>query len=143
MEGVNAGRETIPFSRFDGKRCAQGLESLRSYRTEWDEKARAFNGNGSGGGTRLVARMFRFSDLVKWWEVFAQRPIVDRTGLSGNFDLVVDYQPEDSTAPDGAALPRVAFREALEKQLGLRLEPAKAKVEVLVIDRFHKVPADN
>jgi phage terminase large subunit len=42
MEGVNAGRETIPFSRFDGKRCAQGLESLRSYRTEWDEKARAF-----------------------------------------------------------------------------------------------------
>jgi phage terminase large subunit len=42
MEGVNAGRETIPFARFDGKRCAQGLESLRSYRTEWDEKARAF-----------------------------------------------------------------------------------------------------
>jgi phage terminase large subunit len=42
MEGVNAGRKTIPFARFDGKRCAQGLESLRSYRTEWDEKARAF-----------------------------------------------------------------------------------------------------
>ena len=32
----------IPFARFDAKRCAQGLESLRSYRTEWDEKARAF-----------------------------------------------------------------------------------------------------
>jgi phage terminase large subunit len=42
MEGVNAGRKTIPFARFDVKRCAQGLESLRSYRTEWDEKARAF-----------------------------------------------------------------------------------------------------
>jgi phage terminase large subunit len=42
MEGVNAGRKTIPFARFDAKRCAQGLESLRSYRTEWDEKARAF-----------------------------------------------------------------------------------------------------
>ena len=36
MEGVNAGRKTIPFARFDAKRCAQGLESLRSYRTEWD-----------------------------------------------------------------------------------------------------------
>src|ERR1700722_10036200 len=42
MEGVNAGRKTIPFARFDAKRCAQGLEALRSYRTEWDEKARAF-----------------------------------------------------------------------------------------------------
>jgi hypothetical protein len=42
MEGVNAGRKTIPFARFDAKRCAQGLESLRAYRTEWDEKARAF-----------------------------------------------------------------------------------------------------
>jgi phage terminase large subunit len=42
MEGINAGRKTIPFARFDAKRCAQGLEALRSYRTEWDEKARAF-----------------------------------------------------------------------------------------------------
>ena len=42
MDGINAGRKTIPFARFDTKRCAQGLECLRSYRTEWDEKARAF-----------------------------------------------------------------------------------------------------
>ena len=42
MEGVNAGRKTIPFARFDKERCAQGLECLRSYRTEWDEEARAF-----------------------------------------------------------------------------------------------------
>jgi hypothetical protein len=38
----NAGRKTIHFARFDAKRCAPGLESLRVYRTEWDEKARAF-----------------------------------------------------------------------------------------------------
>ena len=42
MDGINAGRKTIPFARFDAKRCAQGLEALRSHRTEWDEKARAF-----------------------------------------------------------------------------------------------------
>ena len=42
MDGINAARKTIPFARFDAKRCAQGLESLRSYRTEWDEKTRAF-----------------------------------------------------------------------------------------------------
>jgi len=42
MDGINAGRKTIPFARFDKKRTAQGLEALRAYRTEWDEKARAF-----------------------------------------------------------------------------------------------------
>ena len=42
MEGVNAGRKTIPLARFETKRCAQGLERLRAYRVEWDEKARAF-----------------------------------------------------------------------------------------------------
>ena len=42
MDGINAGRKTIPFARFDKERTAQGVESLRSYRTEWDEKTRAF-----------------------------------------------------------------------------------------------------
>lgn len=42
IEGVNAARKTISLARFDKNRCAQGLEALRSYRTEWDEKPRAF-----------------------------------------------------------------------------------------------------
>jgi hypothetical protein len=41
MDGINAGRKTIPFARFDAKRCVQGLESLRAYRTEWDAEALA------------------------------------------------------------------------------------------------------
>jgi uncharacterized protein (TIGR03435 family) len=43
----------------------------------------------------------------------------------------------------GAYLPKVTFPEGVEKQLGLRLEPRKAKVDVLVIDRFDKVPSEN
>ena len=42
MDGINAGRKTIPLARFDKKNTAQGCEALRAYRTEWDEKARAF-----------------------------------------------------------------------------------------------------
>ena len=55
MEGVNSGRKTIPFARFDAKRCAQGLEALRSYRTERDEKARASRRRPSTTG-RLTGR---------------------------------------------------------------------------------------
>lgn len=42
MDGINAGRLTIPLARFDRVRCGQGLECLREYKTEWDEKARVF-----------------------------------------------------------------------------------------------------
>ena len=56
MDGINAGRKTIPLARFDKERCKQGLESLRSYRTEWDEKARAFKKTPNTTGPR-TARM--------------------------------------------------------------------------------------
>jgi uncharacterized protein (TIGR03435 family) len=121
------------------------------------EKARAYSVTTADGGYRLVARMLSFFDIVKWWERFAQRPLVDHTGLTGNFDFVLQFSRDeaqsqlsaaaDSTppgiAPGGAYLPNVPFREAVEKQLGLRLEPRKTKVDVLVMDKFNKVPSEN
>jgi uncharacterized protein (TIGR03435 family) len=121
------------------------------------EKATAFSVPTADGGYRLVARMFRFFDIVKWWERFAQRPIIDHTGLVGNFDFVLEFAPDEpqsqspagisspstGIAPGGASFPKVTLPEAVQKQLGLRLEPRKAKVDVLVIERFNKVPSEN
>lgn len=42
MDGINAGRLTIPHARFDAKRCAKGLDCLREYKAEWDAQARVF-----------------------------------------------------------------------------------------------------
>ena len=42
MDGVNAGRKTIPVARFDMERCAKGLECLREYKAEWDQVSRVF-----------------------------------------------------------------------------------------------------
>ena len=63
MDGINAGRKTIPFARFDAKRCAQGLESLRSYRTEWDEKARAFKKTPEHNWASHAADAWRYLSL--------------------------------------------------------------------------------
>lgn len=115
------------------------------------EKARAYSATPPEGGYRLVARMFRFSEIVKWWERFAQRPIVDETGLSGNFDLLLEIPlsecqsaaPVSTTAeavPTTACPPKFTFTEAVQQQLGLKLEPGKAKVDVLVVDRFDRMP---
>ncbi len=42
MDGINAVRQTIPSMWFDAIKCADGLEALRQYRSEFDEKAKTF-----------------------------------------------------------------------------------------------------
>jgi uncharacterized protein (TIGR03435 family) len=68
------------------------------------------------------------------------RPVMNRTGLMGEFDLDLTYAPELIAAPEAAALPGLAT--ALQDQLGLKLEAARGAVEVLVIDRA-AMPAEN
>ncbi len=113
------------------------------------EKATAYSANTPEGGFRLVARMTRFSDIVRWWERFAQMPIVDRTGLSGYFDFVLELPPNEPQSQSPDAVPASAtplwftFPGAVEKQLGLRLDRRKEKADVLVVDRFDKLPSEN
>lgn len=133
-----------------------GLRMKEAEPLRQGEKATANSATAPDGSSRLVARMTRFSDIVTWWERFAQMPIVDRTGLSGNFDFVLEFppnKPQDAVSADGSGPPniasvgstplRVTFPEAVEKQLGLRLEHRKEKADVLVVDRFDKVPSEN
>lgn len=42
MDGINAARLTLPRCRFDAVKCRDGLEALRQYRADYDEKTRAF-----------------------------------------------------------------------------------------------------
>jgi uncharacterized protein (TIGR03435 family) len=63
-------------------------------------------------------------------------PVIDRTGIEGEFDFKVDYAVGDN--PDsGIPLPI-----AIQEQLGLKLERAKGPVETLVVDRAAK-PSSN
>jgi len=68
-------------------------------------------------------------------------PVLDMTGLKGFYNLKLDWvsepRPGDGDAPAGALLP-----EALQDQLGLKLEHRKAPVEVLVVDKAEKVPVE-
>jgi uncharacterized protein (TIGR03435 family) len=68
-----------------------------------------------------------------------ERPIIDRTGLTGKYDfeLKLKPSPEGPTGPSGESL-----FTAIEEQLGLKLEPIKAVVEILVIDRAERPSAN-
>lgn len=72
------------------------------------------------------------------------RPVIDRTGLPGAFDIHLEWEsdPPTSPAPDGRAAsdpsPHTAIMVAMREQLGLRLDPGKGTREFLVIDRVEK-----
>lgn len=67
-----------------------------------------------------------------------ERPVVDNTGLQGNYDFMVEWTPDlaDSDSPGPSLF------TALREQLGLRLEATKGPVEVIVVDGAEK-PSEN
>jgi uncharacterized protein (TIGR03435 family) len=92
-----------------------------------------------------VAGLFRFggfplSRLVTPLCAQAGRMVIDRTGLTGNWDFDLRYAAEQPAPLAGAPAPAAdpdtpSLFTALREQLGLRLESTRGSVDVLVIDR--------
>jgi uncharacterized protein (TIGR03435 family) len=81
------------------------------------------------------------------WQLAAavKRPVIDKTGLSGTYDVhlrwLVDPAPGDAPGPSPElGVPSIA--DALEKQLGLKLESGRGPVEYLVVDHVER-PSEN
>ncbi len=71
------------------------------------------------------------------------RPVIDRTGLSGRYDFVVAYKGRwDRDRPADDLDPMPPMDRALEEQLGLKVEPAKGPITMLVIDHIEKPSAN-
>lgn len=68
------------------------------------------------------------------------RIVVDKTGIEGKYSLNLKWTP-DGTVADSDQAP-LSIYTALQEQLGLKLEPQKGPVEVLVIDRV-EMPSEN
>jgi uncharacterized protein (TIGR03435 family) len=64
------------------------------------------------------------------------RPVFDMTGLTGVFDVTLDFEAEDKSAADADS--GQSIFTALQEQLGLKLEPRRGPVETLVIDQVVK-----
>ena len=66
------------------------------------------------------------------------RVVVDRTGVTGWFDVTLEFTPDSP----GAATAGVPLVTALQEQLGLKIEPARAPVDVTVIDAIERPTAN-
>ncbi len=69
------------------------------------------------------------------------RPVVDRTGLTGTYDIQLEATPEFRIGREPQA-EDVSVFTAVQEQLGLKLEPVKAPVQILVIDHI-EAPSHN
>ncbi len=106
---------------------------------------------GMGGLGRVSARNATIADFAGMMQGrILDRPVVDQTGLVGRFDFTLAWTPDDSQyggrggqAPPPATgnAPPDLFN-AMQEQLGLKIESTKAPVDVLVIDHVEK-PSDN
>jgi uncharacterized protein (TIGR03435 family) len=70
-------------------------------------------------------------------------PVEDRTGLTGIYDVHLEFVPDSPDATAVAAEPGSGIFDAVPSQLGLKLTPAKVPVETLVIDHLEKAPTAN
>ena len=106
----------------------------------------------SMGRGRLQGMAAPVEMLVQTLSNALERQVVDKTGLAGKYDFVLEWTPDVTDARaqgfgDGITSPAPApggptIFTALQEQLGLRLESQKGPVENIVIDRAEK-PSEN
>lgn len=82
--------------------------------------------------------MDRFADVLSR---DMDHPVVNHTGLAGNFNLKLQWEPDNATG--AGATDRPSMFTALQEQLGLRLRAEKSPVDVIVVDHAEQASAEN
>lgn len=105
---------------------------------------------GNAGKGSLTAERVSMGDFASKVSEPLGRPVIDATGLKGRYDLRIDisaYMAEASaTGGEGHGqqldVMSIMFT-VLQEQLGVRLEPRKDAVDILVVDHAERTPTEN
>jgi len=100
------------------------------------------------GRVRVGARdvtMDLIANSMPGTEDEVDRPVLDRTGLTGRFDFAIEFTPKLDGRSDAGSNSRTDstvpnFLQALKEQLGLKLEPQMGAMDVFVIDYVEQPP---
>lgn len=85
----------------------------------------------------LKADALSMGSFARFLSRQAGRPVVDKTGLAGAYDVRLEWSPDQN--PESAA---ESIFSALQKQLGLKIEATKAPVSFVVVDSVER-PSEN
>ncbi len=120
---------------------------------------------GADGAIHLEASKMTLATLADTLSPLVDRPVVDMTDLKGNYQVALDLPivelqrmartagfqmamaapgaPASASPADAASDPSGGAIFATVQKLGLKLEPRKAPVEIIVVDRVEKDPTEN
>lgn len=90
-------------------------------------------------GHGVIKETMSIDSLASLLSAFTGQTFVDKTGVSGKFDISLTWNPEASSAPDDF---RQSLPDAMKDQLGLKLVSAKGNVNYLMVDQVEK-PSEN
>jgi len=98
------------------------------------------------GGSRNGVASWRISstsmpEFAQFLQFQLDRPVVDQTGLKGKYDFKLAWM-KDNAPPSSDPNAPPGFFTAIQEQAGLKVEPSKAEVDVLVIDHVVQPSTD-
>ena len=89
------------------------------------------------GGTRTIEQ------LAVALQSMVGRPVVDRTGLVGTFNIDLRWDGAEAGAkPETISVDATSIFTAVQEQLGLKLEPSRSPFDVVVIDSVERPTPD-
>ena len=106
--------------------------------------------DGNGNLTGMAAPIALLVDVLSRQMELGNRLVQDKTGLTGDYDWTLKWTPVsmgpapggDAAAPNASDSSEPSLFTALQEQLGLKLEPQKSQVDVIVIDSIEKPTAN-
>jgi bla regulator protein blaR1 len=129
VEWVGGGRMPVPGELPPAKsRCGSAIVAL------------------GPGGAHLSGEI-AMSELVRMLSMLSGRSVLDKTDFTARFDVQLDFVPDETTPampppPPGSGISGISIAQALQEQLGLRLESTKGPVEVIVVDQAERPSAN-
>jgi uncharacterized protein (TIGR03435 family) len=95
------------------------------------------NQNGGKDKVTMSSTKLTMAGLASWLAREMDRPVIDHTGIGGDFDVNLEWSPQQISETSGPSI-----FTALQEQLGLRLEAGRGPVEMIVVDSIEK-PSEN
>jgi uncharacterized protein (TIGR03435 family) len=89
-------------------------------------------GKPQGRPISLNVRKWCMVNLAEFLSGYGPGPVVDKTGLPGDYDIKLSWDEKDGPS----------VFSALQDQLGLRLEPQKVSISLFVVDSAQKPDAN-
>jgi uncharacterized protein (TIGR03435 family) len=99
----------------------------------------SFSFSDSGSNREIVVKGISPAGLAGYLSGQMDRPVIDKTGLLGVFDIQLQYPKAEADAESRG----YALRAAARDQLGLEFRRVTAALDVIVIDSIAKIPTPN